>query len=74
MALATNTLARQRAMKAAKAGLQALSLRPSQFSHRDLVIRAEQYLDQHREELIAEAKQIVARWQAEGLFWKACST
>src|SRR5580704_17681803 len=70
ISLATNTLARQRAMKAAKAGLQAQGLRPSQFSHRDLVIRAEQYLDLHREELIAEPTQIVERWQAEGFFGK----
>jgi hypothetical protein len=70
MSLATNTLALQRAMKAAKAGLQAQRLRPSHFSHRDLVIRAEQYLAQHRAELIAEATQIVERWQAEGFFGK----
>jgi hypothetical protein len=70
MSIATNTLALQRAMKAAKAGLQAQGLRPSHFSHRDLVIRAEQYLAQHRAELIAEATQIVERWRAEGFFGK----
>jgi hypothetical protein len=70
MSLATNTLARQRAIKAAKAGLQAQGLRVSQFSHRDLVIRADQYLDQHRAELIAEAKAIVDHWQAAGVFGK----
>jgi hypothetical protein len=70
MSLATNTLARQRAMKAAKHQLQAQGLRVSQFSHRDLVVRAEAYLDQHREELIAEAKQIVDHWQAAGVFGK----
>jgi hypothetical protein len=70
ISLATNTLARQRAIKEAKRQLQAQSLRPSQFSHRDLVIRADQYLDQHRADLIAEAKQIVLRWQAEGFFGK----
>ena len=41
MALATNTLARQRAIKEAKRQLQAQGLRPSHFSHRDLVIRAD---------------------------------
>jgi hypothetical protein len=70
MSLATNTLARQAAIKAAKHQLQAQGLRPSQFSHRDHVIRAEQYLAEHREELIAEAKAIVARWQSEGFFGK----
>jgi hypothetical protein len=70
MSLATNTLARQRAMKAAKAKLQAQGLRPSHFSHRDLVIRAEAYLAEHREEVIAEAKEVVERWRAEGFFGK----
>ena len=70
MSLATHTLARQRALKAAKAKLQAQGLRPSQFSHRDLVIRAEQYLADHREELIAEATPIVERWRVEGFFGK----
>jgi hypothetical protein len=66
MSLATNTLARQRALKAAKHQLQAQGLRPSQFSHRELTLRAEACLAAHREELIAEAKQIVARWEREG--------
>jgi hypothetical protein len=68
MSLATHTLARQRALKAAKAKLQAQGLRPSHFSHRDLVIRADAYLAEHREELIAEAREIVARWDREGFF------
>jgi hypothetical protein len=70
MSLATNTLALQRAMKTTKHQLSARGLRPSHFSHRDLVIRAEQYLAAHREELIAEAREIVERWQAEGFFGK----
>jgi hypothetical protein len=68
MSLATNTLARQAAIKAAKRQLQAQGLRPSQFSHRELVLRADAYLAEHREELIAEARRIVDRWQAEGFF------
>jgi len=48
MSLATNTLALQRAMKAAKAGLQAQGLRPSHFSHRDLVIRTRREGLKHR--------------------------
>jgi hypothetical protein len=69
-AMATMTLARQAAIKAAKHQLQAQGLRPSHFSHRDLVIRADQYLTDHRAELIEEAKAIVERWQAEGVFGK----
>jgi hypothetical protein len=70
MASAVNVLALQRAMGFAKRQLQAQGLRVSQFSHRDLVIRAEQYLADHRAELIAEAREIVDRWQAEGVFGK----
>jgi hypothetical protein len=36
--------------------------------HRDIVSLADQYLAQHREELIAEAKEIVDRWAREGFF------
>ena len=68
--MATMTLARQAALKAAKHQLQAQGLRVSQFSQRDLVLRAEAYLADHREELFAEAKQIVDRWQAAGVFGK----
>jgi hypothetical protein len=70
MALATNTLTRQRAMKAAKAKLQAQVLRVSQFSHRDLVIRADAYLAEHREELFAEAEADVERWRLQGFLGK----
>jgi hypothetical protein len=70
MSLATNVLARQAALKAAKAKLQAQGLRPSHFSHRDLALRADAYLAAHRAELIAEAKVVVERWQAEGFFGK----
>jgi hypothetical protein len=68
--MATMTLARQRALKAAKRQLEAQGLRPSHFSHRDLVIRADAYLAEHREELIAEAKADVERWRLQGFFGK----
>jgi hypothetical protein len=68
---ATITLARQAAIKATKRQLQAQGLKPTHFSHRDLVVRAEQYLADHHEELIAEAREIVLRWQAEGFFGRA---
>jgi hypothetical protein len=57
---ATITLARQAAIKTTKHQLRAQGLKVSHFSRRDLVVRAEQYLAEHRE-LIAEAKEIVER-------------
>lgn len=65
---ATITLARQRAINATKTELKGRGLKPSHIPHRDIVVAAEQYLAQHRAELVAEAKQIVERWQAEGFF------
>lgn len=70
MALATNVRARQVALNAAKHRLRAQGLRVSSFSHRELVLKAEAYLTEHREELIADAKQTVARWRVEGFFGK----
>jgi len=66
--MAVNVLARQAAIKATKRQLLAQGLGPTHLSHRELVIRAEQYLAEHRAELVAEAKQIVERWQAAGFF------
>ena len=70
MGMAVNVLALQRAMNLTKRQLQAQGLEPSHFSHRDLRVRAEAYLTAHREELIAEAKVVVDRWQREGRFGK----
>jgi hypothetical protein len=70
MAHATITLARHSALKATKRQLQAQGLKVNHFSRRDLVARAEVYLADHREELIAEAKPIVERWRVEGFFGK----
>ena len=53
-------LARQSARKAIKAQLRAEGLKLSQFSAKDISIRAEAYFDVHRERLIAEAGQIIA--------------
>jgi hypothetical protein len=52
MSFATHTLALQRAMNLTKRQLQAQGFRTTQFSHRELVIRAEAYLAQHRAELV----------------------
>ena len=70
MGMAVNVLARQAAIKATKRQLQAQGFKVNRFPHRDIVSRAEVYLAQHSEELIAEAKEIVERWQAEGFFGK----
>jgi len=53
-------LAHQSAKKAIKAQLRAEGLKLSQFSAKDISIRADAYFDVHRERLIAEAEQIVA--------------
>lgn len=68
--IATITRARQVAMNLTKRQLQAQGFRPTHFSHRDLLIKADEYLAAHRAELIAEARQIVERWTAEGFFGK----
>jgi len=70
MGMAVNVLARQAALKAAERQLEAQGLRVSQFSHRELTLRAEACLAAHRDELIADAREIVARWQAAGVFGK----
>ena len=54
------------ALKATKANLRAQGLKFTHFSRRDIVVRADAYLGEHREELIAEAKQIVERWERQG--------
>ena len=61
-------LAQQRAVKEAKAQLRDRGLKPQHYSHREIVALAEEYLAQHREELIKEAKETILRWQAGGMF------
>ena len=70
MGAATITLARRAAIKATKAELHAQGLRPNHIPRRDIVVRANEYLAQHRTELVAEAREIVERWTAEGFFGK----
>ena len=53
-------LAHQSARKAIKAQLRAEGLKLSQFSAKDISIRAEAWFDVHRQELIAEAEQITS--------------
>ena len=66
---ATLTRARQVAMNAAK-HKRAQGLSVSAFTHRELVLKAEEYLAQHREELIADAKADVELWRQRGIFGK----
>jgi hypothetical protein len=55
-------LARQSARKAIKAQLRAEGLKLSQFSAKDISIRAEAWFDVHRQELRAEAEHAIATW------------
>jgi hypothetical protein len=73
MRAATITLARYAAIKATKAELHAQGLKPSHIPHCQIVARANEYLAQHRTELIAEAKATVERWRVEGVFGKRCA-
>jgi hypothetical protein len=66
---AVMTLARRKAIKATKEQLRAEGQRPHHIPHCQIVARANEYLAQHRE-LISEAKAVVERWRAEGVFGK----
>ncbi len=61
------TEARRRAIKATKRELQAQGHKFQHMSRRDIVLAAEEYLAKHPE-LIAETKEIIERWKAEGVF------
>ena len=69
MGLAVMTLARQRATTRVKEQFRARGFKVANMSHREIVVAAEVYLAEHPE-LIAEAKPIVLRWFAEGVFGK----
>jgi hypothetical protein len=70
MGTATLTLARLRAIKAAKQQLHAQGAKPDRMHRYEIVALGEAYLAAHGAELIAEAKQTIERWQAEGFFGK----
>src|SRR5262245_60996319 len=55
-------LALQRAKKAVQADIRAKGQRISDFSAREITLLAEDYLAQHRAELIAEAEHAIATW------------
>jgi hypothetical protein len=64
------TLARRSAKNAVKRQLQAQGVRLHDVTAKDIAIWAESWFDAHRDELIAEAKNVIAtsplfvRWQA----------
>ena len=68
MSVAVFTLAKHEAFKAIKRQMHAEGLRPSQSPLKVIGEAARDYLAQHRSELIADAKAIVERWNAEGRF------
>jgi hypothetical protein len=70
---AVATVAQQGAIRAVKRQLQMRGLKPQYISRREIVAAANEYLRDHpsiRAELIAEAREIVDQWQAEGFFGK----
>jgi hypothetical protein len=69
MGVAVITLARQRATTRVKEQFRAQGLKIADMSHREIAVAAEEYLAEHPE-LIAEAKPIVLRWFADGVFGK----
>ena len=68
--IAVITLARQAATKVVKAHLRARGLKLVHFTAAEIAKLAEDYLDQHGIELIAEARETIPRWIAEGVFGK----
>lgn len=67
--LAIMALVRQRAIKAAKRECQRRGLKQAQMTRREIVAAGQDYLSKHPE-LIAEARVIIDRWLADGLFGK----
>ena len=57
---AVAVLARQAAIKAVKRQLQAQGIKPYSLSIREIRALADDYLAEHRERLVADAKQIIA--------------
>ena len=57
---AVAVLARQSARRVIKAQIKAAGLKVSQFTARDISIRADVWFDAHRVELIAEAEHTIA--------------
>ena len=69
MSLVIMTLARQAARKAVKRQFQAQGLKVSHIAAREITAAANDYLRDHPE-LIADARETVDCWLAEGFFGK----
>jgi hypothetical protein len=69
--IAIAVIARRAAIRETKAEMQRRGVKPAYVPYREIVAAANEYAAQHRAELIAEAKQIVAKWEAEGFFGRA---
>jgi hypothetical protein len=63
-------LALQRLRRRLRQKIRAQGYKLPEYSARDLRLLVEQYFDQHRDELIAEATATVEHWTAEGKFGK----
>jgi predicted transcriptional regulator len=67
MSRAVIILAQREAIKAVTRQMRAKGLKIMQIPHKVIVTAADEYLQDHSE-LIAEAKETVLRWHAEGKF------
>ena len=67
MSRAVMVLARQRAIKAVKQQIRDRGQKLQYMALKEIVVAADEYLP-HHPELIAEAKETVLRWHAEGMF------
>lgn len=67
MSVAVMVLARRSAIKAVKRQFQAQGVKLQRMTHREIAAAAGEYLANHPE-LIAEVKETVQRWHAEGVF------
>jgi len=70
MRAAVAVLAQRSAIKATKRQFHRQGLKLQHIAHRIIVAAANDYLAEHRTELVNEAKEIVDRWLAEGVFGK----
>jgi hypothetical protein len=70
MRAAVAVLAQRSAIKEVKRQFRAQGFKPQRMTHREIVAAANDYLAKHRTELVNEAKEIVGRWLAEGVFGK----
>jgi hypothetical protein len=67
MSAAVMSVARQRAIKAVTQRIRDRGHKPQYMARGEIVAAANEYLPDHPE-LIAEAKETVLRWHAEGVF------